>query len=98
MRRMRCCKHHYNKRNEEEFANLKAVATKLKRRFNQSTESADGGGKKRKKKAKHKQNSITATQLGVYPFNADICISNTDISFNKYRSLSVSLCVCACVF
>ena len=26
-----------------------------------------------------------ATCLGFYTFNADICISNTDISFNKYR-------------
>ena len=27
-----------------------------------------------------KQYSIMATRLGFYPFNADICISNTDIS------------------
>ena len=25
-----------------------------------------------------------ATRLGSYPFNADICILNTDISINKY--------------
>ena len=24
-----------------------------------------------------------ATRLGVYPFNADICITNTDISINN---------------
>ena len=39
------------------------------------------------KKNIHKQCLIMATLLGFYPFDADICISNADISFNKYRYL-----------
>ena len=38
-------------------------------------------------KAIHKQYSMMVARLGFYPFNADICISNTDIFFNKYRYL-----------
>ena len=39
------------------------------------------------KKAIHKQYFILATRLGLYLFNAYICISNTDTAFNKYRYL-----------
>ena len=36
------------------------------------------------KKTIHKQYSNIAIRFGFYLFNADICLSNTDISFNKF--------------
>ena len=45
------------------------------------------------KEKKIKQFLIMEIRLGVYLFNADICILNTDISFNKYicQYFSISL-------
>ena len=74
---------------------LKGFTLKFKTKQNKKNNNKKKKKKKKKKKTTttnkqktiHKQYSMKPTRFGFDPFNADICISNIDISFNKYRYL-----------